>query len=53
MTDPGTEQEAPVEEQMRFDRRLAHRPGWLPKESLDQYLASLPDVADKAAEPEE
>lgn len=41
--------------QLKFDKRLAHRRGWIEQEELKTELAALPDVADKIApdEPEE
>jgi hypothetical protein len=33
---------------LRFDRRLQHRRGWIPAQDREEALASLPDVADKA-----
>jgi hypothetical protein len=38
---------------LRLDRRLADRPGWVSKEDLARALASLPDVSEKIAPPEE
>ena len=38
---------------LRLDRRLADRPGWVSKEELERALASLPDVSEKIAPPEE
>ncbi len=35
--------------QLKFDRRLVHRRGWINKEELTSELAALPDVADKIA----
>ncbi len=37
---------------LRFDRRLLHRPNWISEEELEAYLASLPDVSDKAVREE-
>ena len=37
---------------LRFDRRLLHRPGWVSEEELEAYLQSLPDVSDKAVREE-
>ncbi len=33
---------------LRFDRRLLQRPGWIGRDELEAYLASLPDVSEKA-----
>ncbi len=33
---------------LKFDRRFVHRHGWLDAKELEEYLASLPDVAEKA-----
>ena len=33
---------------LKFDRRFLHRHGWLDADELEQHLASLPDVAEKA-----
>ncbi len=40
---------------LRLDRRLARRPGWISEEELARELESLPDVSHKVAEesPEE
>jgi hypothetical protein len=38
---------------LRLDRRLQDRPGWISKGELDRELASLPDVSEKIAPPEE
>lgn len=40
--------------QLKFDKRLVHRRGWIKQEELKTELAALPDVADKIApdEPE-
>ena len=32
---------------LRLDRRLLHRRGWIPPEELEKELAALPDVSDK------
>jgi hypothetical protein len=45
--------EAPVEDRMRFDRRLANRQGWIAPEVLAEHLANLPDASQKAADPDE
>lgn len=37
---------------LRFDRRLLHRPNWIRREELEAWLASLPDVSDKAVREE-
>jgi hypothetical protein len=34
-------------EDLRFDRRLRHRAGWIQDSALEDYLASLPDVSEK------
>ena len=34
--------------QLRLDRRLARRRGWITQDELEKELAALPDVADKA-----
>ena len=34
--------------QLRLDRRLAQRRGWISPEELEKELAALPDVAEKA-----
>lgn len=39
-------------ERLRLDKRLMHRRGWISPEDLERELSGLPDVADKAAEPE-
>jgi hypothetical protein len=36
---------------LKLDRRLAHRRGWVSPEELRKGLAALPDVSDKKAEP--
>jgi hypothetical protein len=36
---------------LKLDRRLAHRRGWVTAEELAKGLAGLPDVSDKKAEP--
>jgi hypothetical protein len=33
---------------LRLDRRLLRRRGWITPDELEQQLADLPDVADKA-----
>ena len=38
--------------QLKFDKRLMHRRGWIKQEELETELAELPDVADKI-EPDE
>lgn len=40
-------------ENLRFDKRLALRKGWLDPEELQKHLAELPDVSDKAVRPGE
>lgn len=37
---------------LRFDRRLARRPGWLPDQEHEAQLATLPDVSEKVWDPE-
>lgn len=34
---------------LRLDRRLLRRPGWISPQELDAELAGLPDVSDKIA----
>ena len=36
-------------QQLRLDRRLIRRPGWIAKEELEEALEKLPDVSGKAA----
>lgn len=36
---------------LKLDRRLAHRRGWVAPEELAAGLAALPDVTDKKADP--
>lgn len=38
--------------QLRLDRRLLERRGWIPRAELESALAALPDVESKAAPPE-
>jgi hypothetical protein len=38
---------------LALDKRLLRRRSWIPTEKLEQELASLPDVSDRIAEPEE
>jgi len=38
---------------LRLDRRLLERPGWIEAGELERELAALPDAADKAAPLEE
>ena len=38
---------------LALDRRLLRRRGWVSAETLEQELASLPDVSDRIADPEE
>jgi hypothetical protein len=38
--------------ELRLDRRLLERRGWITKAELDRAMTELPDVADKAAPPE-
>ncbi len=33
---------------LRLDRRLAHRRGWISAQDMDEALEGLPDVAEKA-----
>jgi uncharacterized protein YidB (DUF937 family) len=33
---------------LKFDRRLLRRRGWVDQEELEKELADLPDVSDKA-----
>ncbi len=40
-------------ENLRFDRRLARRRGWITPDDLASALDGLPDVSDKIAPPEE
>lgn len=32
---------------LRLDRRLTRRRGWIPREELERELEALPDIADK------
>lgn len=32
---------------LRLDRRLLNRPGWISAQDLDDAMGTLPDVADK------
>jgi len=32
---------------LRLDRRMQHRRGWISAQDMDEALAALPDVADK------
>ena len=32
---------------LRLDRRMQHRRGWISAQDLDEALAALPDVAEK------
>lgn len=36
-------------EQLKLDVRMLRRRGWIEESELEKQLASLPDVADKAA----
>ena len=36
---------------LKYDRRLAARPGWVSAEELERELATLADARSKAAEP--
>lgn len=38
---------------LRMDRRLLARRGWIDPEDLEKELASLPDASDKIADSEE
>lgn len=38
---------------LRLDRRLEHRRGWLSPEERERALAALADASDKIAPPEE
>ncbi len=38
---------------LRFDRRLAHRRGWIGPDALKRALDELPDVSEKVAPSEE
>ncbi len=38
---------------LRFDRRLARRRGWIAPEELERELADLPDVSAKIQPPED
>jgi hypothetical protein len=40
-------------QQLRLDRRLLRRPGWIGREELARSLEALPDVSDKIAPREE
>lgn len=42
-----------VTNELRFDRRLASRRGWVEPSARDAYLQDLPDVSDKIAPAEE
>jgi len=39
-------------ENLRLDRRLLHRRGWISKAEREKAFAALPDVSDKIAPPE-
>ncbi|MFQ5417701.1 MAG: hypothetical protein ACE5FL_11705 [Myxococcota bacterium] len=39
--------------QLRLDRRLIRRRGWISSSDLEQEIAALPDVSDKIAPEEE
>ena len=39
-------------QQLKLDRRLIRRRGWISKEELERELTALPDVSDKLADPE-
>ena len=44
----GTDSDSnPVSNQVRFDRRLANRRGWVEPGAQKEYLENLPDVSDK------
>ena len=38
---------------LRLDRRLARRRGWIDPEELERELAALPDTSDKIQPPED
>ncbi len=38
---------------LRLDRRLLHRRGWLSEQEQERELAALPDVSEKIAPPEQ
>lgn len=38
----------PANKQLRLDRRLLGRRGWLNREEVERELGALPDVAEKA-----
>lgn len=40
-------------ENLRIDRRMLERRGWLTRQELEKALAGLPDVSEKAAPQEE
>lgn len=40
-------------DKFKFDNRLRRRNGWLSDEESSTYIDALPDVADKAASPED
>lgn len=39
---------ARYEDDLRLDRRLLGRPGWIASKDLEEALSGLPDVAEKA-----
>ncbi len=43
----------PVSDEVRFDRRLTNRRGWIDEAAREEYLRDLPDVADKIEPPSE
>lgn len=38
--------------ELKRDRRMLERRGWVTRSEVEQLLSQLPDVADKAAPPE-
>ena len=40
-------------QQLRLDRRLIKRRGWISADELDKEIEALPDASDKVAPPEE
>jgi hypothetical protein len=40
-------------ENLRFDRRLQNRRGWISKADREKELAALPDVSQKIAPPDD
>ena len=37
-----------AKQQLRLDRRLVGRRGWIPQQEIDREIAALPDVSAKA-----